>query len=85
MQHMIEDSVTGERRHETNEEFLSRVMTSGCPTGMLVQPFVITALQKYAEQCIAAGPEKFTRALLHGPAWVATAEFVLKETKEHIK
>lgn len=82
---MIKNPETGEDRHETNEEFLARLMPSGGPTGMLIQPFVITALQKYAEQCIAAGPDKFTSALLHGPAWVETAKFVLKETKQHIE
>ena len=85
VKHMIKDPETGEQRHEDNTEFLARLMTSGCPTGMLIQPFVITALQTYAEQCIAAGPETFTSALLHGPAWVATAKFVLKETEKHLE
>lgn len=85
MMSLIKDPETGETRHETNTEFVTRIMASGCPTGALIEPFIITALQKYSEQCIAAGPEQFHSALLHGPAWVATAKFVLKETEKHLK
>lgn len=67
------------QKHETNEEFIVRIMNWGCPTGALVQPFIIQALTTYANMVITAGPKECDSSMLSGKAWVATAEFVKKE------
>lgn len=67
------------KKRKTNTEFVQELMTNGSPTGALVQPFVITAIEKYAQQVIAAGPEKFESAFMSGQAWVETAEHVKKQ------
>ena len=35
-------------KQENNTEFVQRLMTEGCPTGGLVQAFVLQALEAYA-------------------------------------
>lgn len=68
--------------HETNEQFIKRIMTHGCPTGSLVRVFVIGALERFSDDVIKAGPEKCDSAILDGEAWVKTAEFVRAEIKK---
>ena len=67
------------RKIENNDEFVMRLMTFGCPTGALVQPFIMQAIEYYAAKCIELGPETFESGLLSGEAWVATAKHVKEE------
>lgn len=69
---------------ETNEQFMARLMKQGCPTGALIQPFVIQAIAYYAEQCMEAGAAKFDNPMLSGAAWIRTAEHVKAEVKKHL-
>jgi hypothetical protein len=66
-------------KYETNEEFLSRIMTYGCPTGSLIQSFVVQALTTYTDMVITAGPEQFSSSFLNGDAWTDTAEWLKQE------
>lgn len=63
---------------ETNTEFITRIMEVGCPTGALIQPFVIEALTRYAQQ-VAESPAIADTALLSGEAWKETGEWLLSE------
>lgn len=69
----------------SSEEFVKRLMTGYCPTGPLVQPFVIEALSKYSEFVIKAGAKAVDSPLLNGEAWVQTAEWVKKEIDRKYK
>lgn len=59
-------------------------MEFGCPTGALIQPFVIQAIESYSKQVIAAGPAHFDSDLLSGEAWVATAKHALTMIEERV-
>jgi hypothetical protein len=65
-------------KHEDNEAFVDRLMAFSAH-GPLMQAFVLTALQKYAEQCVQAGPAIFETDYLSGRAWVGCAEEVRTE------
>lgn len=69
-------------KRRTNEELVSDLMNFG-PAGALQQAFVLTAIEKYAQQCIAAGPEAFDSGLISGRAWIIAAEHMLAELKNH--
>lgn len=66
-------------KFETNEEFLSRIMNFGCPTGALIQPFVIQALTVFSKMVIAAGEDECDTPLVCGEAWVNTAKWLKEE------
>jgi len=69
--------------HETNEEFIQRIMTVGCPTGALVQVFVLDALEKYAMFVASSQlPTWGEDGLIDKQAWIDTAEWVLKEIQQ---
>ncbi len=65
---------------KTNTQFVTELMEFS-KTGALMQAFVITAIEKYAEQCIKAGPATFDSPLMSGEAWHATA----KEAQERLQ
>lgn len=50
--------------HETNEQFIARIMNFGCPTGPLIQAFVIQSLRKYAEAVSDAPAESLSSPML---------------------
>jgi hypothetical protein len=59
-------------KRTTNVQAVRRLMEySKC--GALQQAFILTAIEKYAAQCIAAGAAKFDSGLLSGEAWIACA------------
>jgi len=69
--------------HETNEEFIQRIMTVGCPTGALVQVFVIDALEKYAMFVTSSQiPTWGADGIIEKQAWIDTAAWVLKEIQQ---
>lgn len=68
-----------ENVHETNEQFIARIMSFGCPTGPLIQAFVIQALRNYAEAVSDAPAESLDSPLLSGESWKATAKWLKSE------
>lgn len=68
-----------ENEYETNEQFIVRIMNFGCPTGPLIQAFVIEALRKYAEAVSSAPAESLDSPFLSGESWKATAIWLKTE------
>lgn len=73
------------KRNETNDQFMRRIMNFGCPTGALSHAFILTALEKYAAQCIEAGPAVFDSPFISGEGWVKTAEWIKAEVDSHLR
>lgn len=65
------------KKHETNTEFVTRIMNFGCPTGALVQPFIIEAISvaahRFSKDPIMDG------GLIDPEAWMETAQWVKSE------
>ena len=70
-------------RHETNVEFLMRVMDFA-KSGPLMQAFVLEACAKYAEACAKADPATFDTPMLNGAAWHRCAVELRDEIKRHL-
>ena len=79
----ISEAIMRRHRVETNEEFVVRIMNFGCPSGELIQAFVIEALTCYAlnvaitEEEPAGWPE-----LLSFDAWHATGVWLRAELEK---
>ncbi|QNM95494.1 hypothetical protein [Chitinimonas koreensis] len=54
-------------------------------SGALMQAFILTAVQQYAEQCIEAGATAFDTGYLNGHAWIACATEANAEISAHLK
>lgn len=68
---------------ETNEEFMSRIMSYGCPTGALVQPFVLEGLRVYCEMFLLHGKQDWPEhGLISYDAWEATAKWLKEELEK---
>lgn len=67
------------RKFESNTKFLARIMEFGCPTGVLIQPFVLIALEEYAKEITATDLADLDNGLIDGAAWKRTAQWVLEE------
>lgn len=60
-------------KNQTNTEFVSELMDfSNC--GALMQLFILSAIEKYADSVIKAGPAACHSEMIHGGAWVSCAE-----------
>lgn len=70
-------------RHETNEEFTARLMRFA-KSGAMMQLFILTALEKYANQCIEAGAATFDSGFLSGAAWIRCAQEALDNLNKHL-
>lgn len=68
----------------TNTEFVTHLLTF-CPTGAMSHMVVITAIEKYAQQCIEAGPEKFETSWLSGEAWIRTCKWLLARVEARMR
>lgn len=69
------------KRRETNEEFIVRIMNFGCPTGALIQAFIMEALARY---CVEVQKASFPDTpLLSGEAWKATGAWLQSQLDEH--
>lgn len=64
---------------KTNVEIVTDIMEWGNPMKQLV---VVTAIEKYAELCIEAGPERFDSGMINGRAWIQACHEILRELKE---
>ena len=69
--------------HETNVQFMKRVMTQGCPTGTLIQAFVLEALVQYCDQLAEA--EVPDTAFMSGKTWKDTGAWLREQITEHLK
>jgi hypothetical protein len=79
-----EEPCEGHRRgHPTNVEAVMALMEHG-GRAALMQAFVLIAIQKYASQCIEAGPERFDTELMSGAAWVQCARDAAKAVNAHL-
>lgn len=61
---------------QTNEEFLVHLLNFGCPTGALIQPFVMTALEDYSKRVISEPQVEVVNSFVAAGAWHRTAEHV---------
>ena len=72
------------RRRETNEQLVIRLMRFS-RNGALMQVFVLTALQRYAELVKDAKPEEVQSAMIPAEAWKRVADELLEEIERHYK
>lgn len=80
----IRDEERAQRnKRKTNVEMLTNLMEFSA-AGPLIQAFVLTAVEKYADQCIAAGAAKFESGLMSGEAWIRCAVDAKKHVAEHL-
>lgn len=70
-------------RHETNEELTARLMRFA-KSGAMMQLFILTAIQKYADQCVKAGAATFDSGFLSGEAWIRCAQEALENLDRHL-
>jgi len=68
----------------TNTQMIKRLMDFS-RHGALMQPFILEAIRRYAEQCEAAGAAHFDSDLLHGAAWVGCAIEARETLEAHLK
>ena len=71
-------------KHETNEEFLVRVLNYGCPTGPLIQAFIMEAVTRYAHET-AASDETWDNGLINSATWKSTAVWLKAELDKKYK
>lgn len=71
------------RKQKTNTAWLRDLMEFS-DSGALMQAFVLTAIEKYAAQCIDAGPERFESGMFSGAVWVRTATEAQRRLNEHL-
>lgn len=72
------DFATLSVKRESNTEFLTRIMNVGCPTGSLIQAFVIEALTRYSKDVLESDNE-WDNGLINSVTWSATAEWLKAE------
>lgn len=70
-------------KRQTNVAMLRRLMEFS-KNGALMQAFVLTAIDKYAQQCMQAGAEKLDTPLVSGRAWVACAQEAQQTVAAHL-
>ncbi len=70
------------KRHETNVEFLTRVMEEGCPTGSLIQALVLEALVQYCDELAEA--EVPDTVFMSGKVWKDTGAWLREQITEHL-
>lgn len=71
------------KQQKTNEQFMADLMAFS-EVGALMQAFVLTAIEKYADACIASGPETFDSPMLYGAAWVKAAREAKRRVQSHL-
>ena len=69
--------------HETNEELTARLMRFA-KSGPMMQLFILTAIHKYAEECVTAGAATFDSGFMSGAAWVRSAKEALENLDRHL-
>lgn len=61
---------------KTNIELVTDMMEFA-PTGAMAQAFVIEAIRRYAEQCVAAPPGHFESQFMTDAIWRSSAQHCL--------
>lgn len=69
---------------ETNEEFMARVMRFGCPTGPVIELFILEGLRKYCEAVVAKPAQDFDSPMVSGQAWVRTGQWLGEQLAQHL-
>jgi len=69
---------------ETNKQFMQRIMTVGCPTGALIQAFVIEGLIAYCYEVKASEGER-DNGLINSAAWRRTGDWLLTELEKRYR
>jgi len=72
-----------EGAHETNEEFVARVMDAP-KSGPLMQVFVIEAMRRYAELCANGDIDKMNTGPISGAHWKRCAVELREELNKHL-
>ena len=70
---------------QNNIEFITHLMNFGCPTGALIQPYVVAALEDYSERVIAAKAPETEDGFVSEAAWRRTAEHVKEQLDARYK
>ena len=70
------------RVRQTNIEVMYELMNFA-RSGAMMQAFVMTALEKYAEQCILAGPRVFDSPMMSGQVWINAALEAKEAVRKH--
>ena len=67
---------------QTNEEFLVQLMNYS-RRGALIQPFILTALEKYSQQVMHCDPAEFENSLVNFDAWQDCARETLEKLEKY--
>ena len=70
---------------QNNIEFITHLMDFGCPTGALIQPYVMAALEDYSARVIAAKSPETENGFVSEAAWRRTAEHVKEQLDARYK
>lgn len=65
-------------RRESNDEFVRRIMSFGCPTGALIQVMVMQSLDEFSK-AVLASTEPWNNQVISEEAWKETARFIQRE------
>lgn len=82
---LYEDENDDDLRRETNEQFLARIMNRGCPTGLMIQMFVMSGLEQYCRMVAEADVSEFDNPMVNGAAWKRTGAWLQGELDKHYK
>jgi hypothetical protein len=69
--------------HETNAEFVARVMEFS-KVGPLAQLFIVEAIRRYAESCAQSPADKMESGIISGAQWKRTAQEIHAEVTRHL-
>ena len=72
------------KKPQTNTQFINHLMNYS-QQGALIQAFVLTALEKYAESIKTLPPEGWTTEMISFDGWQRCAEETLTKLEAHYK
>lgn len=70
-------------QRKTNTQFIKHLMDFS-NNGALMQAFVLTAIEKYAESVIKADPAKLDNGFISAGAWIACANEARTALDNHL-
>lgn len=71
-------------KRKTNVQVVKQMMEFS-PYGAMAQVFIMQAIEKYADSCIAAKPEEMTTGFMDGKTWQDIAIDIKRQIAEHYK
>lgn len=69
-------------KRKTNIQVVNQMMEFS-QHGALAQLFILQAIEKYADACIAAKPEEMENGFISGVAWQGVAKDLKRQLNEH--